>query len=450
MRSKLYNLVIELIPALFFSIAVFVLFKPWLSFLLESMGFVEAYDLLPVWSISVLTFFIFLAKWLSKLQNSKRYIFLASYVGLNSLVLLLIKWPLSVFLPFSLFLILFGLRFRLYYTIADVRRDIGWGILVFFFTLAISTKIPLSIGFLDIIVFFIAIASVGVFFNLKSLKEEGFSPQYRLSFLIIISSSAVIFFSAFLLGMPLESGMIQAFLNVLRQIYLFFVNNIVMSIIYALIWILRPLFNLIENINISPPERVREEQNPIGSMEDLTEGISGSEAGGGPIVQYILWGLLFLILASVLVLLIRRLSGDREGGSSEEGVTEESESIFSISELANRAKRGFSSFNKVFSKYLNNPRNRYKGEDPITRIRWIYFCCAQKLSKFVSFKVSNTPKGYLKRIYQRFEKKEAGPELAELTEIYNKARYGERVLEEDAERAQKLWQKIKKRLKEKE
>jgi len=448
MRSISSNLLAELVPSAFFSAVVSLLFTPWLYLIMKNASSHEITDFLPLWSVLVVLLSIIYGKWLAKFDARNRYLALVLYLVAHSLPLYFLGWPLAVFIPFVLVFLLFGLRFRLYYTVADVRADIGLALLFFFFNLTLNNELSLSVGMLDVLVFFIAVSCLALFFNLRSLQEEGFQPRYSFSFSVLGISSGGIFLAAFLIGIPLEGGLVRAVLDVVHKIYLYFVD-VIMVVVYALIWLLRPLFNLIENLELTRPEMVTEGESQIGSVQDFVKGVEGSEAAGGAIVQYILWGSLCLVLSFLAVRLVRKLSRGSDGGLGEKGVVQESESIFSISELNSRFKDRWATLAESLAGYGNKVEYRYRGEDPLTRIRRIYFNFALKLKDATPFRTSDTPRGYQDRLYRNIGQKKLGPETEELTEIYNQARYGNHASTEDADRARNLWEHILGRLKEK-
>ncbi len=447
MKSKASNLLGKLVPGLFFSIGAYILVGPWFQSILEASGYPDVPDILPLWSIGVLGFSIVLGFKLSELENKRRFAFLLAYAAANLLIIYPLGWPLIVYLPFTLVLLYLGLRFRLYHTTLNVRKDIALGVLVLFLNLAFSTQLTFEVGIADVVLFFISAIGVGAFFNLESLKDEGFSPQYRLSFLLLLASAGAIFLVAFMIGVPLEGGLFNALIDLAGRIYGYFADFLAL-LLYPVVWILRPLFALLEGLEFTRPEQTREREGVTGSLEDINEGLEGGEGLEGPIGPYILLGLACLVLVVLLIWLTFRLSGSSEE-EEEEGVVEESESLLSISELASGARDRWLSLRDVFSRGASSQKERYRGDDPLTRIRRTYFRFARRLEELTSFGTTNTPRDYLLKLRSEFGRR-IEPQFRELTEIYNRARYGGKAAEEDADRVEKLWNQIMEIVEEKE
>ena len=135
-------------------------------------------------------------------------------------------------------------------------------------------------------------------------------------------------------------------------------------------------------------------------------------------------------------------SGGSGGGLGEKGVVQESESIFSISELNSRFKDRWATLTEYFAGNGNKAEYRYRGEDPLTRIRRLYFNFALKLKDVTPFGTSDTQRGYQDRLNRNIGQKELGTETEELTEIYNQVLYGNYVSTENADRARNLPEQI--------
>lgn len=439
MKSKASNLLGKLVPGLFFSIGVYILVRPWFESIMDASGYPGVPDILPLWLLGVLGFSIFLGFRLSGLESKRRFAFLFTFIAINLLIIFLLGWPLVIYLPFTLVLMYLGVRFRLYHTILNVRKDIPIGVLVLFLNLGLSTQLTFQVGIAEVVLFFISVIGVGAFFNLESLKEEGFSPQYRLSFLILLASAGAIFLVAFLIGIPLEGGLFKALVDLAGRAYGYFADFLSL-LLYPLVWILRPLFGLIEGLQFKRPERPRQKKGFTKSPGEVAKGLQGTEGSGGTFGPYILLGLACLVLVVLLIWLTYRLSESSEE-KEEEGVVEESESLLSISELASGARDRWLSFRGVFSRGASSQKERYRGDDPLTRIRRTYFRFAKRLEELTSFETTNTPRDYLLKLRSEFGRK-IEPQFRELTEIYNRARYGGKAADEDANRVEKLWNQI--------
>lgn len=445
MKSKLFNLLNESALVFLFSVAVYTLFLPWLHPLSRVFGSSQALPFLPAWVLTVVALSAFLSRPLGALDRRPRFFLLAFYLGINLLLLYVLGWSLFIYLPAALMLTLFGLRFRLYFTVVDVKRDIALGVLILFFNLAISTATSYTFSFAEIILFLLAAIGLGVFFNLRSLESRGFDPQYRFAFLLLTVSAVVIFSLAFFIGLPLEGGLLQAFIDGMRRVYLFFAN-IFSWILYGLVWILRPLFNFIENLELTSPERQSEQEGRsfTDSFEDINENVPQSEGVETPIAPYIFWGLLCLVLIVILILLVRKLAHKWGKKGDGEGVVQESESVFSFSKLGSRARDRWSSLREaLFRGNLTWLQDRYGGADPLTRIRLMYFRFSWNLKDFLPFRISDTPRDYLDRLRDKEELAGIEAEINELTELYNRARYGKWADDEDARRAKALWEQIR-------
>lgn len=234
-------------------------------------------------------------------------------------MLYLLGWPLFICTPSALVLTLFGLRFRLYFRTTDVKKDIALGVLILFFNLAVTSTLGYNIGFVEIVLFFLAAMGVGVFFNLKSLEIEGFEPQYRLGFGLLALSGLVVFVAAFLIGLPLEAGLLQVFVDAIHQIYLLFARFL-LFVLSALLWVLRPLFNLLENLQLARPKQLPEQEEVARSLEDFAKDMSGAEGVKTPLAPYIFWGLLCFILVVFLVWVVRKFSSNYQQKQIQEGV----------------------------------------------------------------------------------------------------------------------------------
>ncbi|MFP4646216.1 MAG: DUF4129 domain-containing protein [Candidatus Acetothermia bacterium] len=443
MRSKTWNSLSNLLPVLLFSVTVFILIKPWFGSLSAGLVDSTASNVFPLWIVALTSLSALLGRRLAELEGKCRILVLISYIGVNLLLLHLLNWPLSIYVPFTLISVFFGLRFRLYFTTIDIRTDLALGtVLMLLNLLAMRAGITAGIGTVEIIVFFMAALSLSLFFHLLELREKGFDPQFRLSYFLLLLSGGLVIVAAFVVGSPFGQTLVRTAVELFRRAYLLFANLLVF-LLYPLLWLLRPLMNFLENLNLGEPPEPGERELPQPPAE-LEQG--AQEPGGisFPFAPYIFWGVLCLLLILLVVWIARKLAdyGETEGG--EGGMTQESESIFSARELASRFKRQVRSLQETLTGGgFTDRRKLHLGDSPIATIRRTYYNFATEMKETLPFHPSTTPRDYLRGFQDRENFTGAEEELATLTEIYNKARYGMQASSEDAKQAENLWTELK-------
>ncbi len=446
MKSKPLHSASKLGTALLFSVAVFILLEPWFSLALRAAVHPDGSGLTAVWAIAVIWAVAWAGKWLARVGKGYRLSFIGAFAGLNAGVTYLFGWPLSVCVPFTLVFVLFGLRYRLYFSTADPKNDVVFGVFILLFNMILTSIAGYPVGITNVVLYFAAAVGVLTFFNLKYLEDRGFDPHYGLAVFLLVVVAVLVFGTAFVVGLPLEAGLIGAVVGGLRRIYLYLAEFIAL-LLYGLAWVLRPLFALLEGIKISPPEEPPGREPLTSPLDDLTERAAEGGWAGLEIAPYLFWGVLVLFLVVAAIALVRRISSGEGEGPSGEGVSQERESIFSLSVLGSGARKRWHDMRNGFSSYrLSRLSQRYRGRDPLTRVRWAYVRLVLNMGRVAPFGNSDTPLDYLDRIRDRPESAEIRQEIDELTEIYNRAKYGEVADREDAKRAEDLWARASGRL----
>ncbi|MEC9489188.1 MAG: hypothetical protein UMV23_06895, partial [Halanaerobium sp.] len=187
MKSRYWNWLINSILALLYSLAILILFEPWLRFVYTGAHFGEVETAQRLWMVGSTLAGIILADRLARLDRGLfRVLIVIAVLILAVLLIYWLEWPLVVFAPVLLLMFIFGFRFTLYETLADYNSDFILGIFFLLLNILVQNKIELHFDYLYVISFFLVGISFTVIYNIKHLGRGLLQHRNFLAAAIII------------------------------------------------------------------------------------------------------------------------------------------------------------------------------------------------------------------------------------------------------------------------
>lgn len=458
MKSKLWTLVNEVLLALLFSLGASLLLQPWLNSLNRVFDFGFSRDFLQLWMVAVIFITIHWSKYLGRINRELyRKLVIGVYLILNILLLRIIDWPLLFFVPLLLILIFVGLRFRFYSRSANFNTDFFAGVLFLLFNIILRNRLGFNINYGNVILFFAIGICLSVLFNLKGMQHRGYAAQFKPTLIMILIFAVIVISIAFILGLPLQPMFFQGIINIINWVYNLFAQ-VLLAILYPIIWLLAPLMQFI--MSFEPEERPQEDESqglrdPEEMSPDLPEKAGEQEPlFNTQIIAYVFYAVLIVLMALLVAYVAKKLwdRWQERDKKEEDGYIEERKSIFTMEEFKNDLNNFWSGVKSRFNRQSQREK-QYDGSDPALIIREIYYRFLLKYQQLAAFYRFNTPIEYFNKVTGKTQKKDEenhiekenqDERLKQLTVLYNKARYGESVTEEDIEKARELWEKIKK------
>ncbi len=324
------------------------------------------------------------------------------------------------FIPLTLFLFYVGVRFCDYPKRTRFTFDWALGSMILIISSAFDGLLGYEVTLASVLLFFALGIGSMIMWNATVLEEDGLQPDYQGLGRSIGTFIIVVGMVSLALGMLLSPSFLQGFVGVIYRIYLIVADGVVLFVVRPFVWLLGPLFRLVENLelqerHIELPANERVEDEQLQRMDsDLSP--EAMEA-----ITWIGWAIFIAIFLMVLWLIVRCLLR-RPHGEGSDLMKETRESVFSGAELLRDLKTAF----KGMLQPLAGLRQLkwYKGDDPLLIIRTIYIRFVLKARKRVPIFTSDTPNDYARSL--KDEEEEVNREaLHTLTTLYNDARYGE-------------------------
>ncbi|MFW5998405.1 MAG: hypothetical protein ACOCP5_01480 [Halanaerobiaceae bacterium] len=441
MKLKTWKWFNKVIGGILFALWVSLLVQPWFVSLNKYLNYARAEIYQITWIFFVIVSGIIFIKII--LYTSKKYykiMVLILLIGLNILILYLLNWPLLLFIPVSLILILISFRFQFYEEGPSFLLDfiLGTLILILNIVLYYNTGLHLNI-YTNIILFFVLAILLSFIFNINQIQIYEYSVRPKIIMIIVSVFVVGVIIPGLFLGLYLESSFFVGILTAIKWGFRLF-GYVILGIIYPVLRLISPLLQYFADIDLESPEKEVEGPESSNNPEDLRESV---KPGKNPIsgitqyIPYVLWGLLICVILWLIYKVIKKILQRRNKEKQVKGYTEERETIFTFEELKESLGDLWQDIN-IFKK--RSSKKDYNRNDPAEIIREIYFNFLIKFNNTVSFKIFFTPNEYLKRLKNKFQDQKY---YKELTKLYNKARYSKKIKEEDADRAKSIWEKIK-------
>lgn len=410
-----------------------ILFNPWLQLAQTTWRFPLARALVWVFGTMVLSISV-----LKKMAGrGKRGLPLLA-LGLAIPLVLALVWqlPLVIFFPLTIALLYLGARFGDYPKRRSFALDWALASLLLILTALFEGRLGYHFGLGPMLIFFVLGMLALIIWNAKSLEGEGLAPDYGGLSSTITLFVVVVGTLALLLGILLSPSFLQAVLNIVSKIYSVIADGVILFIVKPFAWLMSPLFRWAENLEkqelqIEAPEieRVPLERSEFDPA--LSPAAAKAVGWGG-------WLVFTIILAFVLWLVIKKIL-NRPKESTSTGVRESRESVFSRGEILEDLKGAWQSLVKPLGRLGHG--KWYRGKDPLLIIRTYYARFAVKRHKYLPFAKTTTPLEYAMRLSQ--EEEEINQQaVAELTNYYNEARYGERGDEEAVKGTEKAFRQL--------
>ncbi len=443
MRLKVWNYISRLILVFLFALSVSILIEPWLNALNQLFSFpVKEADQYS-WIILVIMSVGFTSGFLERISKKEvRSILILAFIFLNILILRTLNWSIFIFAPFLIILILIGFRFRQYSRNVPFNVDFFWGIMFLFFNLSLNNKLGFGINYEIIIIFFLALISLAVLFNFKNMAKRGYTPQYKIIVLVILTFTFIVISLSFLLGAPLKGEVFQGILSLIAWIYHRFAD-LILLILYPFVRLLAPLMELIMNLEPDSPREPPEREPAQESSQDFLGQLPEKESELASVSQYlpyIFWGGLIVVLIIIVIYVASKLRKNNNN-KNDRGIVETTESVFTLAELQNDLKSFWLGLKSSLAG-RSRQQKLYNRSNSVIIIREIYYRFLCRFNDRVSYKHFETPDEYLKDLNDESILEESFLNSRELTDLYKQARYGEKASLENVKSARKLWDKI--------
>ena len=436
----LYMFLSRILVGLTFGCGVYFLISPWLEFIEFQLGIFKF-----IWFIGVIALSFTLAHLVEKEKLERGILIVLSFIAVNYLLLYMIGWDFIYYSILFLILLLLGLRAWMYENKVDFNTDLGISIIFLIFTIFQSTNYDvIEISFFNIFFVFICGVSLSLYFNNNLVIQKN-----RNRLIIRVLAPFIVLMSTFHFLMKYSEPFFTKAMSVISFVYLKLVDLLVF-IITPIVRLIFPLLNLLWNIilkillfinRFGKKTEMEEAQREAPNYQEMIEQMDATAKE----FNYPYW-IFYIVLGLILLIVIYKLYQEY-GESDEEGYTEERESIFTFKDLINDLNI---LWNKVKSP-LEGRGNKsiYDGSSNILRIREIYYNFLNYYSNIGQKHRSDTPNQYLRFLIASRRSEGKKSYFRELTKLYNKARYKEEVDEEEVERAQGAWNKIRDKDKEK-
>ena len=416
-----------------FSLGIFLLYKPWFNYFYKMRS-----DYLnlsqQIYFFIIVIFSAILGKLLSRIESKFNRLFsVIIFISINFFIIYYLGWPFRYFTLYFLIAIISAFRFEMYFGGSNFNRDFGLGVVFLLITLIFSSKIQLGLDFINIIIIFVSGIGLSVFFNYDNKNYRG---KFKVIFASIFLAGGLSFLIALIV--PESSDALSSLSSYFVATY-FKLVDIFIIIIYPLIWLMGPihrflmfLLNKFSVGELEQPEKTMADPE----MEKFFKQVREHEAAN---TEFGIW-LFYIILGLVVIYLSFRLWKISKN-DSEEGFSEERESLLTKEALKNDLNQFINKIKKPFKR--NRKKSIYDESTPLLIIREVYYNFLYKYNKYKYYHNSNTPNDYLYLLLRSGYLKNKKDVSKKLTEIYNRARYKEIVKREEAEKAKKIWEEIK-------
>ena len=433
MKLKRWDWYNYIFAASLFSFGIFLLYKPWFNYFYKmKSNYINLGQ--QIYFIIIVIFSAILGKILSKIKRKFIRLFLVIiFIAINFFIIYYLAWPFRYFTLYFLIAIINAFRFEMYFGGTNFNRDFGLGVVFLLITLIFSSKLKLELDYINIIFIFISGIGLSVFFNYDNTNYRG---KFKVIFASIFLAGGISLLIALLV--PSASDTISSLSWYFTKAYFRFVD-VFLIVIYPLIWLMGYIHKFLMFLlgKFSGGELERPEKNMADPK--LAEFLENARQNHVADTEFGLWWL-YIILGLLPVYLSFRLWKINQD-NNEEGFSEERESILSKEVLKNDLNQIFTKAKNIFKN--KNKKDIYDGSTDILIIRELYFNFINYFNKYKSFYSSHTPNDYLKQLMGSGYLKNKKDLSKRLTEIYNKARYREKIKGEEVKKAKKLWEEIK-------
>lgn len=432
MRSKKLNYIIEISTLIFFSLAFVLLIKPWLLFLTDNNISYGQY----IWVFSLIIVTVYLYEKISKLTNKfKKVFFILLYIVINMYIIYLLNWTFLIFYPLFFILLTMSLRYWSYKNNKlKLFTDVFLGFFFMSINLYIKNILAFDIDILTVIIFFISSFSLIIIFNSHYNNRMDFSSTYNVLIPVVIIFLFIIIFISLMLGFGLEGGLLDLLSNLIGDAY-DFVTTLFLYILYPLFWLAIKLISFI--MSFFPEGERLSGQESGGETQNIPERISVE----GNIPNVLIYVIQIILVIGIVYFIVRKIKQDKS--DSDKPYEEERQSIFSKNQITDDLKELWSSIKNIFT---NKKSKKTYDNGALGNIRENYYEFLLYYNKNVQYEGFQTPLEYFNKIINKVRNQinEANKEnINKLTEIYNRARYGKKGKQKDAEESKNLLRKIK-------
>lgn len=435
MSEQVWKQLSTVVGALLFSLLAALLVRPWFYALAGSLGDHWHRGTLLLWLLFVVATGIRVGSiWRQKLPWLPRLAAVASFFAIHSLTLVVFGFNLWLHVPLLLVLAVIGLRYWLYFSVAEFPVDFAWSALLVLLTLLLQNRIAITMTVLDVVVFFGSGFSLILLFHILDMEREGFKPPYPLLFVVMSLFVLLVLVVGALGGIPMGVELTQNILAMLRLAWAGF-SRLLILMLYPLVMLFGPIFEWLAGL--IPEGEPRQEEESVLMQNGWLEELEGtaSSATTWSVPDWVYWVFGVLILVAVLVLVLRKL--DVPPTDDTEGVEEERVSVFSTESLRRDAAALLGAWKRNWQRLRRSPGAT---TDPILRVRWAYKQFLHRMRLLQPREPHVTPAAYGERIGGD---ESSGEALQTLTAHYEKARYGLQAKAHDAAEAEQALEQLK-------
>ncbi len=420
----------QALAALLFSFLTALLITPLFYPAADALGQTWNRPLLVAWiALVVLTGTAMGRVWSKKsITVSVRVTCLAAMAAAHLFLLWIGALSLWVHVPVILILVVLSLRFWLYYTVAEFPTDFALMALAMLFFLILQGRTAIAVGLWELIAFFGAGFALVLLFHVREMERQGFRAPYRMILVVMGLYLLLVLIVGAVGGIPLGVEATQVFLSILRAVYNA-AAYVFLLLLYPIVRLLGPFMEWISDQFADEPRMEEEERAPQDMELDEFMEAAPDNGEAWTLPDGALWALGTAALIILLIWAFRRLQIPKL--DEEEGVEEERSSVFSSDSL----RRDVSALLKGWAKPLQDwaAKRSAAGGDPVLRIRAAYGEFLRAIGRIEPRRKDFTPSAFREYLHDKYV---IPPALQRLTELYNRARYGERAGEEEAAEAE--------------
>ena len=430
-RSNLISIINKFI---FSGIILLILRNPATVIISELQGFYYSFEV-EIWIFLVLSGFgvgNFIINTAITEQRRQQIISILLVV-IAALIPILLSWPAAFFLAFSLILYIVSLRGNMYDSRVDFSTDLPWILLIYLLSVIGAGRLGEVPALGEIVLFMLLVILLGI---MLQLKKDKFASSLS-AFKILLPFFTFLLIMALLLSVPFNIPIFAGFIALVNNMIdgVFALIDLVFVPISYLVLVFYYIFRWLQSVFGGEPEVMEE----LGGMEDAPEEQfemveTASESAAGNILGFII----IVLLVFIAFWLLKKYLN--YGEEKEEGVKEVRENL-DASELFKRDVKNL--FHNLRSRFVGeSQRPEYNMEDPCQKVRYFYYSFLQKAATTTSRPPGISPRQYCENLAQNRAWEQSYNSLRRLTELYEKARYGQEITREEVKTAEQLWEEI--------
>ena len=374
----------------------------------------------------------------SRLSDRLQQLFSLVLPAAVALIPVVLGWPPVAFIVFTLILYILAIRGSMYGGRVDFSTDLPWILLIYLGAVYAGSRLGQTPALYEVFLFIFLIIWHGV---MLQLGEDKFSDTPT-AFKTLFPFFAVLVLASLLLALPFNLPIAAAFLalvDLIGSAFFALVDLILWPVAYLVLPVYY-LFRFLQGLFGGEPE-VLEQMMELDEGEEMVSEFQ--ETAGESSASGLLAVVIIALLLIFALWLLRRYLGYEE---REEGyVKEEREDLGAASLFREDVKNLISG---VRDRFRRKSEPDYDRQDPCQRVRYCYYSLLKNWQDFKPRPRGASPRRYFELLTGAedpplLEDEDISKQLWQLTRLYEDARYGGEVSEEEAGRAEEIWRNLK-------